>query len=38
MAPNWHISLLDSPTAGAGIIEEQVDAMLVANPRRYFSS
>jgi phosphotriesterase-related protein len=41
LAPNWHLEhLLDDvlpALRGQDVTDEQIDAMLVANPRRYFA-
>ncbi|MCP2336407.1 phosphotriesterase family protein [Actinomadura rupiterrae] len=42
IAPNWHYRHLTDDVLpalrAAGVTEEQIDQMLVANPRRYFTS
>lgn len=41
LAPNWHLEHLRDDVLPAlgdkGVTDEQTDAMLVADPRRYFT-
>lgn len=42
MAPNWHYEHISDDVLPElrrrGVTDDQIDQMLVANPRRYFST